>query len=278
MAATKIERLMRNVSDLIILVRGGGEVGSAIAYRLHCNHFHVCISELAHPLSVSRGTCFSEAVYDGKKTIEKVTAERINPSLNQIYKVWQNGNIPLAVDPELSIKPLIMPDVIVNATMLKRKTNIQITDAPLVIGIGPGFFAGRDVHLVIESNNNSNLGKVIMNGEAERNTGIPLEIGGMKQERIVWAPASGIFLTERNIGDSISEHEVVGKLNDVSLKAPTSGVLRGLLRNEVEVPANAKLVEIDPVNSKYICFLIRDRMHAIAGGVLEAILFGLNRV
>ena len=269
---------MRKTSDLIILVQGGGEVGSAVAHRLHCNHFRVCISEIARPLAVSRSTCFSEAVFDGEKTIEKVTAERTSPSLNQIHQVWQKGNIPVVVDPELSIKPLIAADVIVIATMLKQKTTTQITDAPLVIGIGPGFFAGQDVHVVIESNNDDNLGKIIMNGETEKNTGIPLEIGGLKQERVIWAPASGVFLTERHIGDSINSNEIGGKLDNIHLKAPISGIIRGLLRSSVEVSRNAKLVEIDPVNDTSICFSIRDRMRTIANGVLEAVLLGLNTV
>ncbi len=267
---------MRKLSDLIILVKGGGEVGSAVAHRLHCSRFRVCITEIPCPLSISRGTCFSEAVYDSKKIIEKVTAERTTLSLKQIYQIWQNGNIPVVIDPELSVKPLIMPDVIVNAAMFKQETKSKITDAPLVIGIGPGFFASRDVHLVVESNNNGNLGKIIMEGEAEKNTGIPIEIGGMKQERIIWAPTSGVFSTEKHISDSINSGEIVGKLDHIYLKAPISGMLRGLLHSEVEVPANTKLIEIDPVNDGAICFSIRDRMRTIANGVLEAILFSLN--
>jgi xanthine dehydrogenase accessory factor len=271
-----MEQFMRKTSDIIILVQGGGEVGSAVAHQLYCNHFRVCISEIARPLAVSRGTCFSEAVYDSKKTIEKVTAERTPPSLNQISQVWQAGNIPVVVDSELSIKPLITPDVIVIATMLKQKTTIKISDAPLVIGIGPGFFAGKDVHLVIESNNNDNLGKIIRKGKTEKNTGIPVEIGGLKQERVIWAPAPGIFSTERHIGDSIKNNEIVGKLDNIYLEAPLSGIIRGLLRSEVEVPVNAKLVEIDPINDRSICYSIRDRMRTIANGVLEAVLLGLN--
>jgi xanthine dehydrogenase accessory factor len=158
---------MRKLAELIILVRGGGEVGSAIAHRLFRSHFRVCITEVASPLAVSRGTCFSEAVYDTTKTIEGVTGERSLPSLEHIYRVWRDDKIPVVVDPELSIKPLIRPDVLVNAMMLKRETTTRITDALLVVGIGPGFIAGTDVHVVIESNHSNNLGKVIMKGKSE---------------------------------------------------------------------------------------------------------------
>jgi len=267
---------LRNLSELIVLIRGGGEVGSAVAHRLHRCHFRVCITELASPLAVHRGTCFSEAVYDITKTVEGVAAERTTPSLRQIYRIWQNGNIPIVVDPELSVKPLIRPDVLVNAMMLKGETSTRITDAPLVIGIGTGFRAGGDVHLVVESNNSHNLGRVIEEGESEEDTGIPLEVGGAAKERVIWAPDTGVFTTKKSIGDSVTADEVVGGLDDLPLKTKISGIVRGILRNEVRVSVNAKLVEIDPINDSSICFAIRDKMRAIAGGVLEAIMLGLN--
>jgi xanthine dehydrogenase accessory factor len=133
---------MRSLPELIVLVKGGDEAGSAIAHRLFRSHFRVCITEIASPLSVNRGTCFSEAIYDTHKTVEDVTVERTTPSIEHIYRVWRNGKIPIIADPESSVKALIKPDVLVNAMMLKRKTNSTMDDAPLVIGIGPGFSAG----------------------------------------------------------------------------------------------------------------------------------------
>jgi xanthine dehydrogenase accessory factor len=266
---------MRKLSELIVIVRGGGEVGSAIAYRLSRSHFRVCITEIASPLAVSRGTCFSEAVYETNKIIEGITAERTLPSIEQIYRVWRNGNIPVVVDPELSVKPLIKPDVLVNAMMLNRETSTKITDAPLVIGIGPGFTAGGDVHLVVESNNSHNLGKVLVEGEAENIESLA-EKDSPAKERVIWAQEAGVFTTEKNFGDAVLADDIIGKLNDIPLKAPVSGILRGLLRNEVKVLANAKLVEIDSENDKSVCFIIRDKMRAIAGGVLEAIMMSLN--
>jgi len=267
---------MRKLSELIVLVRGGGEVGSAVAHRLTQSHFRICITEIASPLAVSRETCFSEAVYDTVKVVEGLKAERTLPNLEGIYRVWRNANIPIVVDPELAVKPLLKPDVLVNAMMLKRKTSTKITDAPLVIGIGPGFVAGEDAHLVVESNNSNNLGKVIVEGEAEADTGKPVEIGGLSKERVIWAEDAGVFTTTKNIGDAILANDIIGNIGETPLPAPISGMLRGLLRNEVKVLAGAKLVEIDPVNDKSVCFSIRDKMRAIAGGVLEAIMMSLN--
>jgi xanthine dehydrogenase accessory factor len=267
---------MRKLSDLIILVRGGGEVGSAIAHRLNRSHFRVCITELAIPEAIHRGASFSEAIFDSARTVESVTAERTLISLEKIYSAWRNGHIPIVADPELSVKPLIKPDVLVNAMMLKRETNTRMTDAPLVIGIGPGFIAGGDVHLVIESNPGNNLGRVILEGEPEKDSARPDELNGSGKDRVVSAEETGVFTTERNIGDAVLAGDIIGNINDLPLKAPISGVLCGLLRNEAKVLPNAKLAEIDSEHDKSVCFAIRGRTRAIAGGVLEAILMSFN--
>ena len=170
------------------------------------------------------------------------------------------------------MKEKIKPDVLVDAIMAKRKSDSKITDAPLVIGVGPGFYAGRDVHIVVESSHSSNLGRVILKGWAEKNTGIPVTVGGLTKERVVWAPKAGIFTSNREIGDSVVAGEVVGWVGDRPLKAPLSGMLRGLLRSGVRVSKGSKLIEVDPVSDKAICNIIRDRMSTIAEGVLQAIM------
>lgn len=267
---------MRKLPELIVLIKGGGEVASGIAHRLHRSHFRVCLTEIANPLAVSRGTAFSEAVFDGAKTIEGVTAELVSASPEEIYRVWQQGNIPIVVDPETSTKEKIQPDVLVDATMAKRNTGIRITDAPLVIGAGPGFYASRDVHIVVETNNSNNLGMVILSGEAEKATGTPVAIGGLTRERVIWAPKAGIFTTDKEIGDPVVAHQIVGRVGDLPLKAPISGTLRGLMRDGVGVSKNTKLAEVDPINDRAICYAIRDRVRAIGGGVLEAIMMNFN--
>jgi xanthine dehydrogenase accessory factor len=267
---------MRKLSDLIILVRGGGEVGSAVAYCLHRSHFRVCITELANPETINRGASFSEAIFDSAQTVEDVIAERAPVSLEKIYGVWRNGHIPIVTDPELAVKPLIKPDVLVNAMMLKRETNTRITDAPLVIGIGPGFIAGADVHLVIESSPGNNLGRLIFEGESAKDSDRTDDANNSDKVRFVRAEETGVFTTERKIGDAVLAGDIIGNINDLPLKAPISGVLCGLLRKEAKVLPYAKLAEIDPENDKSVCFAIRGRMRAISGGVLEAVLMSFN--
>jgi len=267
---------MRKLSELIVLIKGGGEVASGVAHRLFRAHLKVCLTEIANPKAVSRGTTFSEAVFDGVKTLMGVRAEFVSTSPEEIYRVWQQGNIPIVIDPEASIKEKIKPDVLVDAIMAKRNIGTKTTDAPLVIGIGPGFYAGRDVHIVVETNHSSNLGRVILEGEAEKDTGIPVAIGGLTKERVIWAPQAGVFTTNLEIGDSVATHQTIGWVGDLPLEAPVSGVLRGLIRSGVRVSKGDKLIEIDPVNDKAICYAIRDKMRAIAGGVLEAILIKFN--
>ena len=268
---------MRKLSELIVLIKGGGEVASGIAHRLHRSHFRVCLTEIANPLAVSRGTAFSEVIFDGVKTIEGVTAQLVSVSPEEIYSAWRQGNIPIVIDSEASIKEKLKPDVLVDAIMAKRNTGTKITNAPLVIGMGTGFYASRDVHIVVETNHSNNLGRVILAGEAEENTGTPVEIGGLTKERVIWAPQAGIFTTNKQIGDSVDAHQTVGQIGDQPLEAPISGMLRGLLRNGVKVSKGSKLIEIDPVNDRGVCHTIRDKMRAIGGGVLEAIMLNFNK-
>jgi xanthine dehydrogenase accessory factor len=267
---------MRKLTDLIVLIRGGGEVGTAIAHKLTRSHFRVCITELAFPSAINRGTSFSEAVFESVKSIEDVVGERAIPSLEHIYKVWRNGNIPVVVDPELSVKPLLQPDVLINAMMLKRETNTKVTDAPLVVGIGPGFNVGTNVHMVIGTNSGSNLGKVLVEGQSDFATDKDEEIESALKEIEVTAEDAGVFTTDKNIGDAVLAGDIVGNLNDVALKAPISGMLRGILRSEIKVLANARLFDIDPLHDKKVCFSIREGMRTVAGGVLESIMMGLN--
>jgi len=267
---------MRKLSELVVLIRGGGEVASGIAYRLHLSHLKVCLTEIATPVAVTRGTTFSEAVFDGVKEIMGVKAEFVLAQQEEIYRVWQQGNIPIVIDPEASIKDKIKPDVLIDATMAKRKTSTKITDAPLVIGVGPGFYAGRNVHIVVESNHSRNLGRVILEGEAEQNTGIPVAIGGLTKERVIWTAKAGTFTSNKGIGDSVVAGEVIGHVGDQPLKAPISGMLRGLIRSGVKVLKGSKLIEVDPIHDRLICNFITDKMMAIGEGVLQAIMLKFN--
>ena len=180
------------LKDITVLIRGGGEVASAVAHKLARSHFKVCLTEIAQPIAVSRGASFCEAIYDGEKEVDGVVARRITAPV-EISTVWAEHRLPILVDPLAAVRDFLRPDVIVDALMAKRNQGTGIGDAPLVIGLGPGFYAGKDVHLVVETNNSENLGKVITTGEAEPDTGIPLEVAGLTDERALFSPAEGIF-------------------------------------------------------------------------------------
>ena len=261
--------------QLVVLIRGGGEVASGVAHRLARAHFRVCLTETSHPLAVSRGVAFCEAIYDGEKEVEGVVARRVK-SADQIPEAWQESQIPIIVDPEALVRDTLKPQVLVDAIMAKRNLGTRITDAPLVIGLGPGFQAGKDVHMVVETNNSQSLGRVILNGEAERDTGIPLAIGGLTFDRVLHSPRDGLFQTDKGIGDPVTAGEVVAWVAEQPAKAEIDGVVQALLRSGIMVRKGMKLGEIDPSGNKEVCYTIRPRVRTIAGGVLEAILMRFN--
>ena len=259
------------VSELIVLIRGGGEMASGIAHRLRCCHMNVIITEIAAPTAVRRTVAFAEAVYDGAQTIEGVIARRAD-SLPEIRSAWQRGEIPVVVDAEAAIRAEIDPAVIVDAIMAKKNCGTNIDDAGLVIGVGPGFRAGVNVHAVVESNRGYHLGRVIWHGEAEPDTGVPAPVAGHAQARVLRAPRSGIFHAQRAIGDVVERGEVVGTVEGAAIPAGIGGLIRGMLRSGVSVRAGMKAGDIDPRLERGYCYEISDKARAIGGGVLEAIL------
>lgn len=267
--------MSKRLTELTVMVRGGGEVASGVAHRLFRAHFKVCLTETAQPQAVSRGVSFSEAVYDCEKEIEGVVA-KLAKSADEIPTVWRENKIPIIVDPEATIKNILHPSILIDAIMAKRNTGTRLVDADLVIGLGPGFRAGKDVHLVVETNNTERLGEVIFAGEAQENTGVPIAIGGLTFERVQHAVDAGLFVTSKEIGEHVSAGEMIASLDGQAVKAPTNGIIRALLRSGIQVNEGTKLLEIDPGASKETCYRIRTRTRAIAGGVLEAILIWFN--
>ncbi len=265
------------MSRLVVLIRGAGEVASGVAHRLHRSHLKVCMIEIPRPLAVRRAVAFSEAIYEGKKEVEDVRAKFISKP-EEIETVWRKGDIPILIDPDgKKTRNFSEPDVLVDAIMAKRNLGTQVNDAPLVIGLGPGFAAGRDVHIVIETNRGHHLGKMILKGTAEPDTGIPGEIGGYAMERVLRTMKKGIFHPQKSIGDRVNQGTVVAVVDDFPVIARISGVLRGLLREGVEVIKGMKVGDIDPRGKKESCFTISDKARAIGGGVLEAILYRFNQ-
>ena len=267
----------KRIEDLVVLIRGAGEMASAVAHRLYQSHFKICMLEVAQPLAVRRKVSFCEAVYDGEKEVEGVRAKLI-PNPEQIHVLWEEGKIPLFVDPDLKkTKHFLKPDVLIDGIMAKKNLGTQINDASLVVGLGPGFTAGKDVHLVIETNRGHTLGKVIHHGTAEPDSGIPGDIGGYTAQRVLKTMKKGIFHPHKDIGDKVNKGSVVAVIDDFPVIAEISGVVRGLLREGIEVKRGVKVGDIDPRSKRELCFAISDKGRAIGGGVLEAILYRFNQ-
>ncbi len=256
---------------IIVLIKGAGEMASGVAWRLFRSHFRLALTEQPRPLAVRRAVSFCEAVYEGKKVVEGVEAVRVlRPE--EIAGEWERNRIPLIEDPELSVREMLAPDVLVEATLSKRNTGITINDAPLVIALGPGYEAGRDAHYVVETNRGHNLGRLYDQGTAQANTGVPGEIAGMTHERVLRAPSDGIFETKAGLGQHVGAGDTVARVGSDEVVAQVGGVLRGLIRPGTWVRRGLKVGDIDPRGETGYVNTISEKARAIGGAVLEAIL------
>lgn len=255
---------------LLVLVKGAGDLASGVAWRLHNCGFAVVMTEIARPTAIRRAVSFAEAIYDGVATVEGVTARRA--SLPDVQQALQEGLIPVLVDPDARSVAVLRPPVVVDGIMAKRNLGTTLTDAPLVIALGPGFVAGLDAHAVVETQRGHRLGRVLWSGQAEPNTGIPGQVDGHAQERVVRSPAAGVFHALKGIGETVSPGEVVATVDGVPAAATMGGILRGILRDGLTVRPGAKTGDIDPRCVREHCFTVSDKALAVAGGVLEAIL------
>ena len=251
-------------------------MATGVAHRLARSGFRVGLTEIAEPLAVRREVAFCEAIFAGEKIVEGLVARRVL-GREEIFRAWEEGRIPVLVDPECSIRREVNPDVIVDAILAKRNTGTDLGDAALVVGLGPGFRAGQDVHLVIETNRGHHLGRVIERGEATSDTGVPGEISGYTWERVLRAPVEGKFRAMKQIGDRMEPGEAAGEVSGVPVAVKIAGVLRGILRDGLWVQERMKVGDVDPRGVREYCFTISEKARAIAGGVLEAILMSYNK-
>jgi xanthine dehydrogenase accessory factor len=265
----------KRLNDLVILIRGAGEMATGVAHRLASCRFKVCMTETLNPQAVRREVAFSEVIFDREKGVEGITAKLVE-SKGHISEVWREGKVPILIDPEAEVKGFLKPDVLIDATLAKKNLGTKITDALLVVGLGPGFSAGKDVHLVIETNRGHDLGRIIANGEAEPNTGIPGLVAGYTEERVIRAPKEGKFKALKMIGDDVKANENVGMIGNAVVRSRIAGVIRGLLRDGTEVWKGMKLGDVDPRGIKAHCYTISDKARTISGGVLQAILAHFN--
>ena len=268
---------MMDLRELLVLVRGAGEMATGVAHRLAQAHFRVCLTDIAEPQAVRREVSFCEAVYDGEKTVEGLTVKLVSDA-SEFAETWAKGKLPLLVDPSCQVRSFLHPDVVVDAILAKRNMGTSTEWAPLVVGLGPGFRAGGDVHMVVETNRGHDLGRLLLEGEAEPNTGIPGDIGGFTEERVLRAPQEGLFrYNGHRIGDVVEAEEVVAYVGQAPVKAGIHGVLRGLIRESIPVTKGMKVGDVDPRAKREHCFTISDKARAIAGGVLEGIMLFYNR-
>ena len=255
----------------LILVKGGGDLASGIAHRLFRCGFSVVISELPQPNVIRHTVAFAEAVYQGRCTVEGV--EAVLSSAAEAAAAIERGIIPVVVDAEGALWRDLRPWALVDATLAKRNTGTYREQAKLVVGVGPGFTAQQDVHVVVETNRGHDLGRVILKGAAAPNTGVPGAIGGYTQERVLRAPAAGLFRCVRAIGDTVCVGEAVAYAGEEPVCTQIAGVLRGLLHEGLQVDAGMKVADVDPRCRREHCFSISDKARAVGGGVVEALLY-----
>lgn len=306
-------------NNLLIICRGAGDLATGIIHRLHRAGYRVIALETDYPAAIRRQVSFCEAVYDWSAAVEGVTA-RLIPALNYaknsteadaeidtetysglndtptahiasekwdrsaIEAVFEAGEVPLLIDPKGESIALLKPDVVVDAIIAKKNLGTTINMAPLVIGVGPGFTAGNDVHLVIESMRGHNLARIITDGMAQPNTGVPGNIAGFTSERVIHAPAAGYIHDVRKIGDIVQKGDEIARIypdkgsydNELSeyvpVNATITGIIRGLIREGYYFKKGFKIADIDPRESELTnCFTISDKARSIAGSVLEAV-------
>ena len=256
---------------MLVCIKGAGDLASGIALRLHRSKIDVVMTDLPVPTAVRRTVAFSEAIRLGRTMVEEVCAERAD-DLEEVRSCINRGVIPVVADPDGAVIRDIKPEVVIDAILAKRNLGTEMSDAPLVIGVGPGFTAGTDCHAVVETKRGHTLGRVIREGSAIPNTGVPGNIGGQTVKRLIKASADGIFHPEKDIGDSVKEGDRVANVDGEPVYAQTDGMIRGMLQDGVEVTKGMKSGDVDPRGTTVDFMKVSDKALAIGGGVLEAIL------
>ena len=254
-----------------VLIRGAGDIATGVALRLYRSHMEVVMTDLPAPTAIRRTVCFSQAIVLGRTVVEDVTAANA-ANAAEAEALLAQGIVPVLADSECRCRQALRPDAEVDAILAKRNLGTAITDAPVVIGIGPGFTAGTDCHAVVETMRGHTLGRVIYDGAALPNTNIPGLIGGYAGERVLRAPADGVFHQILNIGDEVKAGDIAGEVDGQPMRCTIGGVLRGLLADGTPVHKGMKSGDVDPRCRPEYCTTASDKALAVGGGVLEAIL------
>ena len=256
---------------MLTLIKGAGDIASGIALRLKRAGLEVIMTDIPKPTSIRRTVCFSEAIVLGKTKVEDVTAVSVQ-SPQETLELLRTGVIPVLADERAQCIDALHPQVVVDAILAKKNLGTKITDAPVVIAVGPGFTAGEDCRAVVETMRGHWLGRVILHGSAIPNTGVPGNIGGYTTERVLRAPCAGIFNPVHDIGDLVKAGEVAAWVGNTPMMCTIDGTLRGILPKGTEVFEGMKSGDIDPRCEKEHCYFASDKALSVGGGVLEAIL------
>lgn len=260
----------------LVIVRGGGDLATGTIHRLWSAGFPVLVLETAHPAAIRRQVSISEAIYDGETCVEDMKGVRIH-SWSEAYDILNAGNVAVLSDPKGEAIEKLSPAVVVDAILAKKNLGTHKGMAPLTVALGPGFEAGKDVDIVIETMRGHNLGRVIRSGSAIPNTGKPAKVGGYDKERVIYSKEAGRFHNIRKIGDVVESGEEIAQIEKsdgsiCSVKASIPGILRGLLREGYIVSERFKVADIDPrIDELKNCFTISDKARCIAGSVLEVV-------
>lgn len=257
--------------DWTAVVKGGGDLGTGVVYRLQRAGLRVMVTELPRPIVIRRTVALATAVYQGVVEIEGMVGRRVEGD-HEVVAAWQKREVPVLVDPQASVVSRHRPEVLVDAIMAKRNLGTCIDDAPVVIALGPGFSAGIDCHAVIETQRGHYLGRTIYDGSAAPDSGVPGSTRGVTSGRVLRAPAAGRFQAVCKIGDRVQAGQLLAHVDGQPVRAAIDGVVRGLLANGLEVEAGFKVGDIDPRGIVEHCFRISDKALAVGGGVLEAVL------
>ena len=256
---------------MLVVIRGAGDIATGIALRLWRAHIQVVMTDIAQPTAIRRTVCFSDAIVHGEVRVENVIA-RCAADAAEALELLKQGILPVLIDPECTCKDALKPDALVDAILAKKNLGTAMTDAPVVVAVGPGFTAGVDCHAVVETMRGHYLGRAIYDGSALPNTGIPGLIGGFAGERVLRAPADGVFHQLVEIGAQVKMGDIAATVNGEPMVCTLDGVLRGILAEGTPVFKGMKSGDIDPRCAMEHCYCASDKALAVGGGVLEAVL------
>ena len=283
-----------NAGDYRLLIRGAGELASATAQHLFSQGFtRILMLERRYPKAIRRQVCFSEAILDGRQSIQGIRA-RFARNLEDVERIHDAGEIAVSVMGLDETVGKWQPDIFIEAAMLRRNWGLTPELAPVVIALGPGYVAKRDCHAVVETFRGPDVGAVLDDTGDELEDEPPAEIMGFAEERVLKAIRDGIFFTQKNIGDVVERGERVGTVVSVygveefrkgvpvdasyAVTARIAGVIRGLLRDGVPVKAGDRIADIDPRGRTDDLDHISDKSRRVAEGVHEALLGLLTKV